>query len=217
MVVVFGVLFLGACGTTSVPGTIRAKLGMEEPFPGSRSPAEVLAHIKATVAEFHLAEDLELPELAKRQNDLRIRRILKVRSEKIPPQYVVAELSGESGTIVARIAFTTTGDYMMAQNCRQCDSLPLDLSDAVGRVQTRRSRAPVGAEYVHFDSHAEPGLSRLRPLAMVITERGSIYFNSRGEAFAEDGADVLTELGGAALAPLKWPPTFKRLHSLGQW
>ena len=55
------------------------------------------------------------------------------------------------------------------------------------------------------------------PAAAVITERGTIYFNTRGEAFAEADSDVLSEFAGPALAPLAWRQGFKRLHPLVRW
>ena len=104
----------------------------------------------------------------------------------------------------------------MARDCRKCQSFSLDLLDASSRVLAKRGRAPVKAEHVYFDSVVEGGLSRLQPLTAVTTERGTIYFNSRGETFAEEGSGLLSDFD-VAVPPALGPPRVKRLHSLGRW
>jgi hypothetical protein len=51
--------------------------------------------------------------------------------------------------------------------------------------------------YVYFHNTAERGLSLCRPLAVATTEKGDIYFNSRGEVFVEARGALAAELGTA--------------------
>jgi len=95
---------------------------------------------------------------------------------------------------------------------------PLDLDEAKRPVSARRSKQPTAAEYVYFDNIAERGLSYTRPLVAVNTELGTIFVNSKGEAFAEEGSPHIQEFGGMGnTKQLDVPPGVRRLRSLGQW
>jgi hypothetical protein len=187
---------------------------------GPLNPAEILANIKAISERLHVAEDLKVPELAMRANELRIRRIMQVRSEKQPPDYLIVELEDRSGNLVASVALTPAGVFMGAEDCRQCapGSRSLDLSVASRRVLDRRGRAPRAAEYVYFDNVIERGYSRFRPLVAVTTERGTLYLNSRSEAFVEEGSAILDEFGGPARSrAVLAPPGFRQFRSVCLW
>jgi hypothetical protein len=188
------------------------------PYPDSIEPAEVLANIKAVVGQTHLAEAMGIDELAMRHGELRIRRILQVRSEKPPPGFLVAELEGADGRPIANVA-TVRGLIIIAEDCRgRTMARSLDLSDAANRVRIRRGRVPLAAEYVYFDNVAERGVSETRPLVAVTTERGVIYLNSKGEAFAEERSPLVDESGGQqGTRALPAAPGVLPLRMLGQW
>lgn len=191
--------------------------GIKVPFPGSLSPVEILANIRAVATQTHLADGLGMPELLMRDNELKVRRILQVRSEVISPGWPVVELQNASGGDVANIAITRGGVIIGGEDCRgrQVDR-PLDLDDAKARVRGHRGREPLAAEYVYFNNVAERGISYTRPLAAVTTERGTIYLNSKAEAFAEEGSPHIQEFAARARL-LQGSPGLVRLYSLGQW
>jgi hypothetical protein len=104
---------------------------------------------------------------------------------------------------------------------------PLALDDAAGRVLTNRGRAPQSVGYVYFHNTAERGISLCRPLAAATTEKGDIYFNSRGEVFVEARGALAAELGTAPRSetPLSESAVTqqvpssqaKRLLQVGRW
>ena len=192
--------------------------GSRVPYPDSIAPAEVLANIKAVVGQTRLAASMGMDELAMRHGELRVRRILQVRSATPPPGFLVAELEDMDGRPIANIA-TVRGLITFAEDCRgRAIARSLDLSDASNRVRAHRGRAPLAAEYVYFDNVAERGLSETRPLVAVTTERGVIYLNSKGEAFAEEGSPLIDESRGqpGPAAP-SVPSGVLPLCMLGQW
>lgn len=63
---------------------------------------------------------------------------------------------------------------------------------------------------------AEGGISILRPLVQVHTEKGSLYFNSRGEVFAEVGSEIAKEFPGPPV-PQRTTPGLKALQRLSSW
>ena len=74
----------------------------------------------------------------------------------------------------------------------------------------------MAVEYEYFNNVVEPGISLFRPLVAARTENGVIYFNSQGEAFAEEGSALIKELGPRG-PEFRVPPGVKRLRSLGRW
>jgi hypothetical protein len=185
------------------------------PFPGSVKPAEVIANVQAAAQQTHLLGVLDIPELA--TGNVRARRILEVKSDMPPPGYLVVELDDLGGKPLAKVAMTKGGVIISADDSRNSvERSSLDLSDATTKVQQKRGRAPISAEYVYFHNVAERGISICRPLVAVTTERGVLYFNSKGEAFAEDGSLLITELG--ARSPVLAPSAaIKHLRLIGQW
>ena len=149
------------------------------PYPHSIEPAEVLANIKSEFGRQGLAHGMPEVSLA----ELRVRRILQVKSEKrlLPPEYLVVELEDSRGRPGTIFALTRGGVYMGSADCRQCpdDSRPLDRVDAAARVRNHVGGNPSRTEYVDFDNLAEGGVSLLLPLVAVTTERGVIYLNSK--------------------------------------
>jgi hypothetical protein len=191
------------------------KNGFVAPFPGSTKPDEILANIRAVIAQTALADVLELDDL--KRDGIRIRRLLEVRSDNPSPGYFVAEIESATRSLLAVVAITKAGEMMAAQDIRGLE-IPkaLALAEVAERVTARRGRPPLRTEYVYFHNVAEPGVSYFRPLAVAVTERGPLYFNSRGEVFAEDGSPLVSELGPAG--PLRaTPPGMKRLRQLAKW
>ena len=131
-----------------------------------------------------------------------------------------SHLEDLSGSHMVNIGITLLGEILAAQGCRACPDAgrPLDLIDASARVRNRRAIATRAAEYVYFDNVAQAGYSRLTPLAAVTTDRGTVYFNSKGEAFAEEGAPIIDDVGGeSATGALQVRGPMLRLRSMGQW
>jgi hypothetical protein len=195
--------------------------GLEIPYPNSVRPAEVLANIRAIVTrQAYLARDMKMPELAMRNNELRVGRVLQVRSvgQPGPPPlaYLVVDLEDLSGNVVAMFAMTREGRFMGIQDCRPCPpgSGPLGLAEASARVRACAGN-PKAVEYVYLAGGPEPGYSRFRPVAAVTTERGTVYLNSRGQAFAEERSTLLRECG--ATEPTRIAPGPPPLRLLGQW
>jgi hypothetical protein len=194
---------------------------VEIPYPNSVRPAEVLANIRTIVSrQAYLARDMKMPELAMHNNELRVGRVLQVRSAgqlgPPPPAYLVVELEDLSGNVVAKFAMTPEGGFMGIEDCRQCPprSGSLDLAEASARVRSCAGN-PKAVEYVYLAGGAEPGYSRFRPVVAVTTERGTVYLNSRGQAFAEEGSTLLRDCG--APEPTRIAPGPSPLLLLGQW
>ena len=196
-----------------VPSLVQHQL----PYPGSVQPNEVLQNIKVLVRDLDIAEQLKLPELAMRNADLRVGRVLSVKSILIPGGYLVVELEEPSGRRIANFAMTRSGSYMMTEDLRTAN-LPrsLNLTDAASRVQGRRGRAPVAIEYEYFHNVAERGVSLCRPLVAVKTEEETVYLNSAGEAFVEEGSEPADGKESRSESA-KPPDAAKRLRSLGKW
>jgi hypothetical protein len=189
------------------------------PYPNSVQPSEVLANIKAAVAQSHLAEGMRMPELAMRNGELRVRRLLQVESVEMRRKWLVVELQDLGGHDIANVAITRLGTMMVVEDCRgRLVDRPLSLSEAKNRVRGHRGRDALNAEYVYFNNIAERGLSYTRPLVAVTTERGPIYLNSKAEAFAEEGSGPIAEAGGPQRTR-ELPVTRGtiRLRSLGVW
>ena len=191
------------------------------PYPDSVEPVEVLANVRAEIQRNRIAEDMRMPELAMRNGELQVRRILQIKSEKLPRAYLVVELERLSGDLVAIVGLTRGGVFMGAEDCRPCPTQgyrPLDLADAAARVSGRQVGTPRSVEYVYFDNFAEGGFSRFRPLVAVTTERGVVYLNAKAEAFTEEGSPLIEEFhkdqGTWALGDR---PGLRHLRPLGPW
>ena len=186
--------------------------GVRVPYPGSAVPQQVVANIAAAATQTHLAGFLGVPDVA--TGKLVAHRVLQVKSDEPPAGYLVAELYDSKGNAVVRVAITRNGDIMGAEDLRGIKfSKPLDLADAADRVKRRRGRDATLVEYEYFNNVAEGGVSVLRPLTVVRTERGAVYFNSRGEAFVEDDTPIQAEF--QAVEPSRrLPPGLRKLRKV---
>lgn len=167
------------------------------PFPRASTERELLANFAYIVSNTSLVEASGVAELRK---ELRVSRLLKVRSEVVPPGYYVIELSDRGGNPVATAALTREGQFIALEDNRTADrGRPISLERARESVRNRVG-PPVGSsesEYVYFVSAAEGGFSVLRPLAAVRDGSGRIvYFNSEGRAFLVAGSDLESSLLG---------------------
>lgn len=196
------------------------------PYPGSMEPGRVLSNVKALLRNTKILENADIPELS--EEGLRARRVLRVASTLIPPGYLVVELENSSGRPLANLAMTADGHLVMLEDARGPERpRPLALDDAGDRVRRKRGRAPRSVRYVYFHNTAERGVSFCRPLAVVATEKGDVYLNSRGEVFVEPGGALAAELEAApeseagtsseAAAQQASPLEAKRLLRVGKW
>jgi hypothetical protein len=205
--------------TTRVPdGEERPTFdGISVPYPGSVSPAQVLANIQAVARQTHLADHMILPELA--NGELRVRRLLQVKSDTPPPGFLLAELDDQEGHATVDVAITRNGVILGAQDVRgKSPARAMDLAHVRSISQQRLAKQPLTVEYQYFHNVIEPGYSLFRPIVVVTTERGELFFNSQGQVFAEEGSPYLTQFGvraGRDVAHL--PPRMKRLHQLDRW
>jgi hypothetical protein len=190
------------------------------PRPGATDPGGVVENIHAIVSQTK-AEMGGIPELA---GKLQAKRILRVKSSLVPGGYLVVELEDENQRPVALFAMTPEGTPMVVEDRRMVQSpLSLPLTDAAGRVMSKRGRPPLATEYVYFHNSAEPGISYCHPLVAATTEKGVVYLNSQGEAFVESGAPLEQELGltphalNAAEAAVKKAGKRPLLRSVGRW
>lgn len=204
----------------SLPGQReRPSLGrVTVPHPNSVDPADVIQNIRVINRQTRLAEVAGIPEL---RGPLRASRILRVRSDLPPPGFLVVELEDGVGHPIAMVAMTRAGELMAVEDSRNgTRGKSLDLDDASARVLRHRRQRPNAIEYVYFPNVVEGGLSVFRPLVAVGTERGTIYLNSRGEAFAEEGSPLVRNLT-AVITPSSPSALLGRLpvelRSLGRW
>jgi hypothetical protein len=231
-----GVLPVRASSMTSLGGAKRATGGSQQsrsnsrpdllpkaiavPYPNTTKPTEILANIAEAVRQTHLDEAMNLGELAMRQNELQARRILDVASlsSYFGSDYYVVELEDKQGVAVANVAISKDGVINGVQDVRGID-VPRapSLSDVKTRVEARLSVAPTKARYVFAFSPAEPGSSLYRPLAAVETADGTVYFNSRGEAFADEGSTLTKELSNKSETAAPKAPNFVALRKLDRW
>lgn len=104
----------------------------------------------------------------------------------------------------------------MAEDRRSGGSGPLELSEVDAKVLARRGRPALSTGYVYFHNPLEGGVSLCRPLVAVRTDEGTIYLNSRSEAFADEArraarkaaaatSERIALAGGLRLVPMgKW-------------
>jgi hypothetical protein len=188
------------------------------PFPNSVNPREALANFKAITQQTSLVATSGIPQLS---GELRVARLLQVTSDEPSPGFLVLELETVDGKAVANVAMTREGVFMALEDTRYgTRGRSLDLSDASAKLRNRRGRGPEFIEYVYFTNLAEGGISFFRPLVAASTERGTIYFNSRAEAFVEESSPLVQELGASGTA--RRATAFVRgrsveLLSLGIW
>ena len=186
----------------------------------------MLSNVKALLRNLKLVEGSEIPELS--DEGLRARRILRVASPLIPPGYLVVELTDSNGRPLANFAMTAEGQFVMLEDARGPDMpRPLALDDAAARVLRKRGRAPQSVRYLYFHNTAERGISLCRPLAAATTEKGDVYFNSRGEVFVEARGALAAELGTAPQSEMPVPESAvtqqlpsaqaKSLLRVGRW
>jgi hypothetical protein len=145
---------------------------------------------------------------------LNARRILRVDSDLIAPGYLVVELETVEKQWVATYAMTFAGDPLVLEEVSaptQADKngasrpSPIELDAARDAARQRLAISEATTSYVYFHNIAEPGLSICRPLAAVRTGEGTVFINSRGEGFVDEGSPLLTRAGLNAGA--KAPPS----------
>ena len=100
------------------------------------------------------AEGMKIPELAMRNGELKVRRILSVASVEMGREWLVVELQDLGGSDIANVAISSLGAMMMVEDCRgRVVDEPLDLTDAKNRVRRHRRRDPQNAEYRLLQQH----------------------------------------------------------------
>lgn len=190
------------------------------PHPYTTKPSEILANIAAVARQTNLEELMEMNGLAMRNNELRARRILDVKSlsKYFGPDYYLVELEDLRGVAFANVVVTKAGTVDGVQDVRGKD-LPraLDLQIAKKNVSARLGAATTNARYVYAMSMAEPGSSMYRPLVAVETAKGTVYFNSSNEPFAEAGSQLQKELATVTNAPAVGSPQLLQLLKLDKW
>ena len=176
------------------------------PYPFfSTNPQQILENIATVVKATGLAESMEMPELRLERNELRAERILQVRTAgpenaNKPNGYLLVELVRPNGQPMATVAITPDGIMIGAEDLRDVSPTrpwvrPLDLSIAAERIAQHRGKSPEAITYTYFHNTAEPFANVFRPLVAAQTERGIVYINSAGHAFAHDDSPLLAEFG----------------------
>jgi hypothetical protein len=154
-----------------------------------------------------------MPEIAMRKGELRARRILDVTSLTKQPDFYVVELMDRSGRLVAKVAIYKSGIMIGAQKIDHPElQNSLDLPDAAGRA--KRFGTPKASKYVHMIGRAEVGSPVFIPLAAVEVSDGTVYFNSRGEAFAEEKSGLAKRVGIQDQDDKPLPVAMKKLRKL---
>jgi hypothetical protein len=184
------------------------------PFPGSVKPSEVVQNAWSILKATGAAAQLGIPVLE--TGEFRLRRLLPVKSTVFPGGYLVVELTDKGGRPLAALAMTRGGNFIVIEDQRHADRKAFDLPVVAEKVRARRGRAPLGAEYVYFHNPIEGAVSVCRPLVAVRTEDGTIYFSSRGEAFADESTSVARMLPEPASERHELTSGL-RLVPLGKW
>lgn len=199
------------------------------PFPGAVEPAKVLANVLASLKASGGGE--RAPQIAafkRGEASLTVRRVLKVRSDILPPGYVVVELLNSNGDWIANYAMKDDGTPIALEDLVPTDSpsnlkspasagsqrSPLDSPAAAQAVARRVGAEPGQAEYVYFHNTVEPGFSVCRPLLAIPFPRGTVYVNSLGEAFVDDDSPLITDLGLSGSQKIQASPYVKALRAL---
>ena len=181
------------------------------PHPYATKDSEILENVVAAIRQSHLDEAWQMPELAMRKGELRARRILDVTSLTKQPDFYVVELLNGSGRLVANVAIYKSGILIGAQRIDHPElQYPLDLADA--RTRAKRFGPPRRARYVHLIGPGEVGSPVFIPLAAVELSDGTVYFNSHGDAFAEESSGLAKRVGVTDDKPL--PPGMMKIRRL---
>jgi hypothetical protein len=186
------------------------------PYPHATTPDEVLANVVAYAKQTHLAETTQMPQLLNKNHELRVHRLLDVKSLWRREDYYLLELDDTSGRPLANAAIERDGALIGVEDLRPATDLsrPVDLSGAVALAR-RFTREPVkSVRYVYAPNYAEPGGSPFRPLAAVETADGVLYVNSRGEGFAESGSGLLARANAAPLPDAVYADGTMRLRTI---
>lgn len=195
-------------------GSLKAGRQVPVPFPGSPTPDHLVANILAilqatdmTVGIEGLRERLLEPGL---QAGV-VRRVWLTHSrtgssaKSAPPDYYVADLQDRTGRPIAIVGITADDEPIGIEDFRdgpgephgdpmtftgRLRARPLLLADASARVARAFKLSVRSARYEFFSSIAERGISVLRPLVALDTDQGTVYVNSRGQAFADPDAPL---------------------------
>jgi hypothetical protein len=187
--------------------------GTHIPHPYGTRDSEIMENVAAAIQQSHLAEAVNIPELAMRHNELRARRILDVKSMTKRADFYVVELEDYAGTSVANVAIEKSGILLGVEQTHGVEAArSLDLAVASTRARRYIAGPPTRVHYVHLIGPAETGSPLFAPLAAVESPDGTIYYNSRGEAFADESSTVAKRSGVVDNEPIH--PAMAKLRKL---
>ena len=149
-------------------------------------PGPNYGNVVAAIRHAHVDEATNMPELAMRHNELHPRRILDVTSLAKRADYYVVELVNGAGVTMANVAIEKSGLLIGVEQTRGTE-LPrsIDLGTAADKARTFTNARVSRTRYVYMLSAAELGSPVFAPLAAVETLDGTVYVNSKGEAFSD--------------------------------
>jgi hypothetical protein len=213
-------LFAGQRQTVKPPADREG--GPQVPYPNATKPAEILANIALVARETELGQPMGLDALKAADTQLRARRILDVKSQdpKIGPDYYLVELDDLNGSPYARLMVTKAGivDACIDERGKTIPRSP-DLAVASAKVQKNGLGRGTNARYVYALSAAQPGSPVYMPLVAIDTPKGTVYFNTNVEPFAEAGSQLHKEAssGKVAAPPFADSPYLLQLRLLDRW
>jgi hypothetical protein len=194
--------------------------GLHVPYPNTNKPAEILANIAAFARQTTWTQPSGMDALKAADTQLRARRILDVKSlaAMFGPDYYLVELDDLTGVPYARVMITKAGliDALIDERGKTIDKA-LDLSVVSEKVQQHGLGPGTNCRYVYAMSAADPGSSVYRPLVAVDTPKGTVYYNAKGQPFAEAGSELDKEASTGKEAPFAKNPYIFQLRLLDRW
>jgi hypothetical protein len=173
-----------ACGQT--------RAAAQAPYPNSLVPKEVQQNVIQWTKKGPLFRTPEFQHI----EEWHVHRVLQVRREAPLEAYLVVEFDDRDGRPSGNMAVRREdGSLITAAPASLDDRRPLDLSDAKARVEAKLQTTSLDEYYFYKANVGEPGGPITRPLAVVQTAVGRVYFNSRGNALAEHGTTLARDYG----------------------
>jgi hypothetical protein len=186
------------------------------PYPQATTQDEVLANLIAYAKQTHLVETTQMPQLLNENRELRLHRLLDVKSLWRRQDYYLLELDDTTGHPLANAAIQKDGAFIGVEDLRPATnrSRAIDLKGAVALARRFTGEPVKSVRYVYAPNYAEPGGSPFRPLAAVETADGVLYVNSRGEGFAESGSHLLARANAGPLPDAVYANGTMRLRKM---
>jgi hypothetical protein len=147
---------------------------------------------------------LQMTELTNHQNELRVARLLEVKSLGRRADYFVLELNDATGRPLANAAIQRDGALIGVEDLRTAIDVqrPVDLGSMTKRMRKYGTATARSIRYVFAPNYAEPGSSPFRPLAAIETPNGTLYVNSKGEEFTDEGGPLAETVRTEAASPV---------------